>query len=138
VYEKLTGKKKYSITTSAGAKIQPYFDIPAPNDPNLYHFKVQGVSVDGGLIKVWLTKSTAKYLELLLGTLDSKELSAAILSFKPSTIPVNNGNSMAEEIAVSIFINKDAYQKLKTIFPPISDEYMFQQLAIHLGEKPNK
>jgi len=52
VYEKDTGKKKYSVTTTAGAKIQPYFDVPAPNDQHLYHFKVQGVIVDGGLVKV--------------------------------------------------------------------------------------
>lgn len=38
IYEKNTGKKRYSVTTTAGAKIQPYFDIPAPNNKYLYHF----------------------------------------------------------------------------------------------------
>lgn len=30
IYEKDTGKKRYSVTTEAGAKIQPYFDVPRP------------------------------------------------------------------------------------------------------------
>ncbi|MFU8788010.1 MAG: hypothetical protein ACNA7G_03215 [Methylobacter sp.] len=135
IYENATGKKKYSVTTTAGAKIQPYFDVPAPNDPNLYYFKVQGVNVDGGLIKVWLTRSTAKYLELLLGSLESDELSEVIEKFDPSSISTENRSSTADEIAVSILVREESYKKLKTIFNPISDEYMFQQLAINLGER---
>lgn len=134
IYENATGKKKYSVTTTAGAKIQPYFDVPAPNDPNLYHFKVQGVTVDGGLVKVWLTRSTAKYLELLLGSIEGAELSEAIDSFDPSSISTENISSTAEGIAVPVLVKETSYKKLKTIFEPISDEYMFQQLAINLGE----
>jgi hypothetical protein len=33
IYEKGTGRKRYSVTTSAGGKIQPYFDVPPPNEP---------------------------------------------------------------------------------------------------------
>jgi len=40
IYEKKTNKKRYSVTTTAGAKIQPYFDVPPPNDKNLYYFKI--------------------------------------------------------------------------------------------------
>ncbi len=134
IYERESGKKKYSVTTSAGAKIQPYFDVPAPNDPNLYHFKVQGVITDGGLIKVWLTRSTAKYLELLVGSLEGDVLSKVIDSFELKTISSEESLSTAEEIAVPIFVKEASYTKLKTIFEPISDEYMFQQLAISLGE----
>lgn len=134
IYENSTGKKKYSITTTAGPKIQPYFDVPAPNDANLYHFKVQGVCVEGGLIKVWLTRSTAKYLELLLGSLDSDELSKAIDNFIPNAIDIENKASTSEDIAVPILVKADAYKKLKTLFTYPSDEYMFQQLAIKLGE----
>jgi hypothetical protein len=133
IFENSTGKKKYSVTTTAGAKIQPYFDVPAPNDSNLYHFKVQGVCVEGGLIKVWLTRSTAKYLELLLGSLDSDDLSKAIDNFIPNPINIENKASVTEDIAVPILVKADAYNKLKTLFTPTSDEYMFQQLAIKLG-----
>jgi len=63
VYKKDTGQKRYSITTIAGAKIQPYFDVPPPNDPNICYFKVQGEDFKSGLIRVWLTQTTAKLLE---------------------------------------------------------------------------
>lgn len=134
VYEKESGKKKYSVTTTAGAKIQPYFDVPAPNDENLYYFKVQGVLVDGGMVKVWLTRSTAKYLELLLGSLDSEVLSEAIDSFDISKSSELSDSTIAERIAVPVLIKEGSYEKLKTLYPPLSDEYMLQQFAIHLGE----
>jgi hypothetical protein len=136
IYEKNTGKKKYSVTTTAGAKIQPYFDVPAPNDKNLYHFIVQGVHVDGGLVKVWLTRSTAKYLELLLGSLDSDVVSQAIDNFDPCRILDQTRVTEAETIAVPVLINESSYEKLRALYTPISDEYLLQQFAIHLGEKP--
>lgn len=48
VYEKETDQKRYSITTTAGAKIQPYFDVPAPNNPHLYHLVVWQEELIGG------------------------------------------------------------------------------------------
>ncbi|MEF1211255.1 hypothetical protein REH77_03855 [Vibrio alginolyticus] len=135
IYERATDKKKFSVTTTAGAKIQPYFDVPAPSNPNLFHFVVQGVKIDGGLVKVWLTKSTAKYLELLLGSLDEQSISNSIDSFE-----IKDGNNdierlSAEDLAVPIYVQVNAYAKLKQLFPDnISDEYLFQQLAISLGE----
>jgi len=135
VFEKSTGTKKYSITTTAGAKIQPYFDVPSTNDPNLYYFRVQGVMVNGGLIEVWLTKSTAKYLELLLGSLETNTVSEAIMAFDPAHIESPKKESIeARDIAVPIKITSEAYDKLATIYDPISDEYMLQQFAISLGE----
>ncbi len=133
IYEKTTGKKMFSVTTTAGAKIQPYFDVPAPKDEHLYHFKVQGVTVDGGLVRVWLTRSTAKYLELLLGSLDAEELSSAISNFEPLEKCTTENSSSVDDIAVQIYVNNDAYEKLKRIYASTSDEYMFQQFAIDLG-----
>lgn len=134
IYQKDTGKKKYSVTTTAGAKIQPYFDVPAPNDENLYHFIVQGVHVAGGLVKVWLTRSTAKYLELLLGSLDPEVVSQAIDNFDPCKDIDQTGVTVAEMIAVPVLIKESSYEKLKALYTPISDEYLLQQFAIHLGE----
>jgi hypothetical protein len=133
IYEKSTEQKKYSVTTEAGAKIQPYFDVPGPKDPNLYHFKVQGVCVDGGLIKVWITKSTAQSLELIIGSLETGELSQAIDNFTPTSPVGNNKSSPAEEIARCVIVNESSYRKLEGMFNPISDEYMFQQLATALN-----
>ena len=50
IYEKATGKKRFSVTTSAGAKIQPYFDVPPPNNPNLYIFTVIGEVIMDGFV----------------------------------------------------------------------------------------
>jgi len=137
IYEISTGKKKYSITTTAGAKIQPYFDIPAPNDPHLYHFQVQGVLMAGGMVKVWLTRTTAKYLELLLGSLEGDKLSEAIDAFEFQPVLGEDSRSIAEEMAIPIVIKERSYSRLKTLFPPISDESMFQQFARQL-HKPLK
>lgn len=60
IYEKDTGKKRYSVTTEAGAKIQPYFDVPPPNDPNLYLFTVIGEIIETGLVRVWIMEATAR------------------------------------------------------------------------------
>lgn len=136
VYERDSGKKKFSVTTTAGAKIQPYFDVPPAHDKNLYHFVVQGVHAGGGLIKVWLTSSTAKYLELLLGGLDSDKLSNAILEFDPSAEDKEIvSKSVIESIAIPVHIKEEAYKRLMELYDPISDEYMLQQFAIDFGIK---
>jgi hypothetical protein len=69
IYERGSDKKRYSITTDAGAKIQPYFDVPPPNDPNLYHFVVIGETIAVGMVRVWVTDSTYEDLTRLLGDL---------------------------------------------------------------------
>lgn len=134
IYDHETSQKKFSITTTAGAKIQPYFQVPLPDDKNLYHFCVQGVYSGGGLIKVWLTISTAKYLELLLGDLSTGKLSEAIKSVEIIEKKAKKLEISASDIAIPLLIEENAYKKLKTTFEPISDEYMFQQLATVLGE----
>jgi hypothetical protein len=133
IFEKASGKKKFSVTTTAGAKIQPYFDVPSPYDPNLYYFKVQGVLLDGNLVRVWLTRSTVKYLELLLGDLSCDALSAAILDADLIREPHKSSFATAQEIATPVTITVDAYNRLKSSFTPVSDEYLFQQLSIQLG-----
>lgn len=133
IFEKDSGRKRFSVTTSAGAKIQPYFDIPSPNEPHLYYFKVQGVKLENGLIQVWLTKSTASYLELLLGSLDTSTLSNAIEGFKNvqgQHIPLN---SLATAIATPVYVTESAYNRIRAIYEPVSDEYVFQQFAFDLG-----
>ena len=140
IFERDSGQKAYSVTTEAGAKVQPYFQVPNPRDENLYYFRVQGVEGPHGLVEVWLTKSTAKYLELLLGDLSSDSLSRAILEYEPEA---DREQAEAREdiftqprdIAVPIKISKDAYRKLNSLFDPISDEYLFQQLATSLRSR---
>ncbi len=133
IFDKSSKRKKYSVTTTAGAKIQPYFDIPSPEDPNLYYFKVQGVHMDGGLVRVWLTKSTAAYLELLVGELSCDALSSAILNAEYHNESCNKDFVLANDRGTSVIITSEAYSRLRSNFKPISDEYLFQQLAMQLG-----
>jgi hypothetical protein len=74
VYEKATGRKRYSVTTAAGAKIQPYFDVPPPNDPNLYLIRVHGEEVAPGIVRIWVAASTARELKSLVGDLSPSAL----------------------------------------------------------------
>jgi len=67
IYDKKTGQKRYSVTTSAGIKIQPYFDVPPPTDPNLYYFRVQSEPVGNDTIHMWVAHSTARALEERIG-----------------------------------------------------------------------
>ena len=59
IYDSSTRQKRYSVTTSAGIKIQPYFDVPPPSDENLYYFRVQSEPLDSDTTLLWVASSTA-------------------------------------------------------------------------------
>lgn len=131
VYENKTGRKRYSITTTAGAKIQPYFDIPAPNDPNLYYFRVQGEEMDGGLTRIWITPTTNLLLNQLFSNLETTAISTAILESAKelSIIEDTEGNRAVipeTETAKPIYLTQDAYLALKQAFPGINDDHRVQ------------
>ena len=69
IFEKNTGAKKFSVTTSAGIKIQPYFNVPAPDDPNLAFFRVQSEERDEDTINLWVAAQTANQLSKRVGSL---------------------------------------------------------------------
>src|SRR5207302_2290043 len=78
IYDRVTRRKRFSVTTAAGAKIQPYFDVPLPGDPNLYLFTVIGEVIVEGRIRCWLTRSTLEDLRSILGKVDSQTISRAV------------------------------------------------------------
>lgn len=78
IFEKSTNKKRYSVTTSAGIKIQPYLDVPSPSDPNLYFFRVQSEILDDGRVQIWVSASTARDIRRVVGDLDTDRVSEAI------------------------------------------------------------
>lgn len=129
IYEKGSNKKRYSITTSAGIKIQPYFDIPAPNDPNLVYFCVQGEEVKGDKILLWLTVRTANALRKLLGKLDTPTLSEAILLAAENVKAAEVLNIGTSDMALSVEITKTAYAALKAKWAGVSDEHRVQLLV---------
>jgi hypothetical protein len=78
IYGKCLGRKRYSITTAAGAKIQPYFDVPTKDDPNVYFFQVQREEVAPGQVRVWVSPRTEAELRRIIGDPIPERLTAAI------------------------------------------------------------
>ena len=75
IFDRVTRRKRYSVTTSAGVKIQPYFDVPAPDDQYLYRFRVQSEPVGTDGIILWVTTATASELENRVGAIDGQSVS---------------------------------------------------------------
>jgi hypothetical protein len=136
VYERETGVKRYSITTQAGAKIQPYFDVPPPTDPNLYLFTVIGEFLDTGYVRVWLTEATARDLKRLTGSLDTETVSATILNCSELTSQIEWVEISKAEFAEAVIITTEAYQVLQTTFPGVNDDHSFGLLAQFLQRGP--
>jgi hypothetical protein len=132
VYEQETGRKRYSITSEAGAKIQPYFDVPPPSDANLYQFTVIGEVIDTGMVRVWLTEATVRELERLLGRLNTDTVSEVLIRTALAISKLDPVEQAEQEIARSLIITEEAYNALKRVLPGVSDEHSFQLLAQYL------
>mgnify|MGYP000883791366 CR=1 FL=1 len=133
IYEKSTKKKKYSVTTEAGAKIQPYFDVPDPTDSNLYLFKVQGEEINQGKTRIWITHTTALCLQAVLGTLSGEIIDNEVNGINEKKVsPATHSTNDTMIIAQPIIISTESYKKLKSIFHGVSDENMMQNFAQYL------
>ena len=128
VFEKSTNKKRYSITTSAGIKIQPYFDIPQPQDRNLCYFCVQSERLDSGTVILWVTAETAQRLEKTLGTIDRRSVSDAIQKAVGSHRRHEAELSIRGPEAVPIEVSNEAFGLLKDNWDAVSDEHGIQLL----------
>lgn len=135
IFERETGYKRYSVTSEAGAKIQPYFDVPPLTDPNLYIFTVIGEYIDFDLVRVWVTDATARDLTLLLGKLDTENVSRAILESTGKIAESEPVEYSIREVAHPITITSKAYGALKSALPGVNDEHSFQLLAQYLRSK---
>lgn len=124
VYERETGQKRYSITTAAGAKIQPYFDVPPPDDPNLYYFRVQGEEISPGLVRIWVTPSTERELQQKLDGPISPE-SVEDLVVRAAAIPLapTDTGSPNDPEAHPVILTLQAYQLLQSAFEGVNDEH---------------
>jgi hypothetical protein len=128
VYHSATGQKHFSITTEAGAKIQPYFVVPPPSDANLYYFRVQGEPVENGMIRIWLTDMTAGYLQHLLGSLETPIVEQAIREVANRSFVAEAPPSLHAFGAMPLLLHADIYRQLCTIFKGVSDEHRMQLL----------
>ena len=134
IFHKAAKQKRYSVTTEAGIKIQPYFDVPPPNDPNLYRFIVQGEGVEANLVRLWITVATARELRRLIGELDPARLSELIVGISAKIEASAEGDVTADMEAQPIMITKAAYIALVESFEGVSDEHRIQLLTAYLRE----
>lgn len=128
IYDRDTKQKRYSVTTSAGIKIQPYFDVSLPSDENLCYFRVQSEPVNEEIVRMWVSASTAQALKSRLGSLDTATMNEAIFR----AIEQSENNTQAPEVdeglAVSIDISKQAHVQLAEAWEAVSDEHRAQLL----------
>jgi hypothetical protein len=124
IYEKDTGKKRYSITTVAGAKIQPYFDVPPPHDPNVYLFTVIGETIRVGYVRIWLTPSTYQELTRVLSTSDPELISEKLITLCSSLeLKEEEQPYYVNEEGVGLELTKEAYLLLTESVKGVSDEH---------------
>lgn len=141
IFERESGQKRYSVTTAAGIKIQPYFDVPPPGDPNLYWFRVQGEELESGLIRMWVASSTARELGRFVGNLSPENLGLAIARAVPPAAEDGQPPIVRREDAQPLLLTLDSYIMLGNSCPGVSDEHMVQLLVEQLrhlsdGERP--
>jgi hypothetical protein len=132
IFDAKTGAKRYSVTSEAGAKIQPYFDAPPPSDPNLYIFTVIGEALETGHIRVWLTDATARELRRLLGSLDTETLSKAVIEVSQLVVERGVAQEAEREVGHPFSITLEAYQALEGAFAGVNDDHRFQLFAEQL------
>jgi hypothetical protein len=128
IYEKDTGTKRYSVTTNAGVKIQPYFDAPPPSSKSLFYFRVQGDLTSSGKILIWIASSMARELAAILGGLDSTVLSRAIFTAAKHYTENQRDAVEGSKLAIPVELSKEAYEKLIEIWGGVSDEHRAQLL----------
>lgn len=130
IYEKATNKKRYSVTTSAGIKIQPYFDVPAPSDPNLFYFRVQGELApdDPNTTLLWTAASTAAALKAKLGSLDRDRVTSAVIGALASVSEVAEVEPAVTELAKPIPVLTEVYLQWVSKWAARSDEHRAQLL----------
>jgi hypothetical protein len=134
IYNRATGRKVWSVTGGgSGTKIQPYFTVPAADDENLCYFRVQGEPVGGDSVRVWVTEPTARTLKDILGDLEPRRLSEAILKAAATapTLAATEGHERVHELVIL----RTAYLALKEKFSGRSDEHCFQLLCKRLADK---
>lgn len=127
IYEKSTNQKRYSVTTSAGIKIQPYFDVPAPSDENLCYFRVQSEPIDHDTVNIWVAYSTARSLERHIGSLARDVVSAAVLRIGRDAIKELQATMEQDELAVPIPLTTEAHSAMLALWTEaVSDEHRAQ------------
>lgn len=128
IYEKTMNKKRYSVTTSAGIKIQPYFDVPPPSDPNLAYFCVQSEPTDDDTIILWVSAATAAQLKERIGSIEKDVVSQAVFEAARRDQEDEKFNVDDLGAAVPIQVSKAAFVLLQNHWEAVSDNHRVQLL----------
>lgn len=129
IYDKTTKQKRYSVTTSAGIKIQPYFDVPAPSDANLYYFRVQSEPVGADRVQIWVSAATAREICALVGSLEVSKISQAVIQAAEKAPAVTQQPTQLLEQAEPIQLTNRAFEVFKNTWIGVSDEHRAQLLV---------
>ncbi len=128
IYERNTNKKRYSVTTSAGIKIQPYFDVPQPKDPHLVYFRVQSEPVGTEHVRIWITAESAQRLREVTHDDSLGSLSQCILAVAEKAQENTHTAEANVNLAVPVHITKQAHTVLQQTWDGVSDEHRIQLL----------
>ncbi|MFO1371617.1 MAG: hypothetical protein U1F42_04235 [Candidatus Competibacteraceae bacterium] len=126
IYERDTNKKRYSVTTSAGIKIQPYFDVPAPSESNLYYFRVQSEFIDYDTVQIWVSATTARAIQRIIGGLGKDVISEAIIRAAKYAAVEETAISDDADLAKPILITRKAFEVFQSAWEGVSDEHRAQ------------
>ena len=133
IFERETDKKRFSVTTSAGIKIQPYFDVPPPSDSNLYYFRVQSEPINDDTVQIWISTITAKSIEQHLGSLTKEVVSNAIISIATDVKHEEyHIEYQDKDLAKPIQMTSKAFDIFKKVWKGKSDEHSAQLFLRYL------
>ena len=139
VYDTRTRLKRYSVTTSAGIKIQPYFDVPAPDDPYLYRFRVQSEPIGWDAVVLWVTPTTASELAKHTDTTDREAVSQLILRLGRSqgrdSLVMDRGDDRLS--AVPVEVSRAAFECLGNNWAGVNDDHTVR-LLLRSAERAGK
>jgi hypothetical protein len=128
IYESATGRKRFSVTTDAGAKIQPYFDVPLPGDPNVYVFTVIGEYLDTGQVRIWLTEQTAEALRQQVGGLDALRVSGWLMDAAKHLRDQGADPVHYLPEVIPVLVEKAAYDLASAQVRALNDDHLIRSL----------
>lgn len=137
IFDKIAGTKRYSVTTSAGIKIQPYFNVPPPDDPNLLYFRVQSEPLGDDTVVLWVSATTAERLRLYIGSTERDAVSDAVARAFSSVASNQLAGTVETNVAVPIEVSKSAFDLLVQRWGGVSDEHRVQQFIGALTSNPS-
>jgi hypothetical protein len=123
VFERETKIKRYSITTSRGPKIQPYFDVPGRDDPALYVIQAEGEEAEPDVVRLWVRISTMRRLNQFIKAEDQAALSEFILD-SVGAVEIDESEGTAPHVpAVPLQVSREAYEAVTSALSgPTTDD----------------